>query len=73
MWTVRRQLGGKHRQEVSGRVPSPSLVTSPRFPSAVQRNKHLPATVLPAQGGVRVVSVLLDALLELAAWVVLHL
>lgn len=54
-------------------MPSSGLVTSPRLPPPVQRNKHLPAAVLPAEGGVRVVAVLLDTLLELAARVVLYL
>lgn len=54
-------------------MPSSSLVTSPWLPPPVQRNKHLPAAMLPAEGGVRVVAVLLDALLELTARVVLHL
>lgn len=67
------QLGRQHGQEVSGRVPPPSLVTSPGFPSTVERNKHLPAAVFPTKGGISVVAVFLDALLELAAGVVLHL
>lgn len=54
-------------------MPSASLVPSPGFPSPVQRNEHLPSTVLPAEGGVSVVAILLNALLELAARVVLHL
>lgn len=69
----RGQLGGQHGQEVGGRVSPSSLVTPPRLPPPVQRDEHLPAAVLPAEGGVRVVAVLLDALLELAARVVLHL
>lgn len=70
---VQTCLGGKHGQEVSGRVPSPSLVTSPWFPASIQRNKHLPAAVLPAKRGVRVVAVFLNAFFELAAWAVRHL
>lgn len=67
------QLGRQHGQEVGGRVPPPSFVTSPGFPSTVQRNKHLPATVFPAKRGVSVVAIFLDALLEFAAGVVLDL
>lgn len=67
------QLGRQHGQEVSGRVPPPGFVTSPGFPSTVERNKHLPATVFPAKGGIGVVAILLDALHEIAAGVVLHL
>lgn len=67
------QLGGQHGQEMSGRVSSSSLVTSPRFAAAVQGNKHLPAAVLPTQRRVRVVAVFLNPLLKLAAWIVLHL
>lgn len=54
-------------------MPPPGLVTSPRLPPSVQRDKHLPAAVLPAEGGVSVVAVFLYALLKLAAGVVLHL
>lgn len=53
-------------------MSSTSLVASPWLSPPIQRNKHLPATVLPTEGGVRVVAVLLNALLELAARVVLH-
>ena len=67
------RLGGEHGQEVSGRVPPARLVASPRLPPPVQRNKHLPSAMLPAEGGISVVAVFLDALLELAARVVLHL
>lgn len=54
-------------------MPPSSLVTSPWLAPPVQGNKHLPAAVLPAEGGICVVAVLLNALLELAAWIVLHL
>lgn len=67
---MRVQLRGEHREEVGGRMSSSSFVSSPRFPSAVERHEHLPSLVFPAQGGVRVVAVFLDALLKLAAWVV---
>lgn len=67
------RLRREHGQEVSGRVPPPGLVTSPWLPPSVQRDKHLPAAVLPAEGGVSVVAVFLYTLLELAARVILHL
>lgn len=67
------RLRRQHGQEVSGWVPPPGLVTSPWLPPSVQRDKHLPAAVLPAEGGVSVVAVLLYTLLELAARVILHL
>lgn len=68
-----RRLRREHGQEVSGWVPPPGLVTSPWLPPSVQRDKHLPAAVLPAEGGVSVVAVLLYTLLELATRVILHL
>lgn len=66
-------LGGQHGQEVSGGMSPPGFVTSPRFSSPVQGDEHLSAAMLPAQGGVGVVAVFLDALLEFAAGAVLHL
>ncbi len=48
-------------------VSPSSFVASAGFPSAIQRNEHLPPPVLPAQGGVGVIAVLFDALFELAA------
>lgn len=54
-------------------MSSSSLVTSPWLPAPIQRNKHLPAAMLPAEGGICVVAILLNSLLELAARAVLHL
>ena len=49
------------------------LVAPSRLPPPVEGHEHLPAAVLPAQRGVRVVAILFDALLELAVGAVFHL
>lgn len=62
--------GDEHGQEVGGEVLAPRLVPPPRHPLAIERQEHLAALVPPAQRGVGVVAILLDALLELAVGVV---
>ena len=58
---------------MGGGVSPASLVSPSRLPPPVEGHEHLPAAVLPAQRGVRVVAVLLDALLELAVGAVFNL
>lgn len=56
--------GDQDGQEVGGQVVPPRAVTVPWSPSPVQRQEHGPATAAPAERGVGVVAVLLDALPE---------
>lgn len=59
-----RASGDQDGQEVGGQVVPPRPATAPWGSSPVQCQEHGPAAVAPAQRGVGVVAVLLDALPE---------
>lgn len=56
----------EHREEVGGEVLPARLAPSPWPPFAIEREEHGAAPVPPAQRGVGVVAILLNAFRELA-------
>lgn len=61
-----RGSADEHGEEVGGEVLPARLAPSPRPPFAIEGEEHGAAPVPPAQRGVGVVAVLLNALRELA-------
>lgn len=67
------QLCWEHWKEVSRRVSPSSFMAPSRLASTIQWHKHLSSAVFPAKRRIRVVAVLLDPLLKLAAWAISYL